>query len=491
MRRRPRPPWSVILVAVMLVGSGILGIVAAIPTPVGAGSSGSSGLQVASGPPPMPYIENSVLVPMGPFFTDYLDAPGGTTEHPASGGGEWGVANYDAGEFTILNGSTQAITHVIVVTDNPLGVEADDQTQTFWVTLSTGDNVSVISSTGHIVKTLPVGTTPIRLCYDRAQQRYFVMNSGSDNITVINSTTYAHVTDITTWDGSPFGCAFNDFTDTLLVSNDGTNTVSAYNGRTMAFIGNVTGGDLADFQNPATVAGDSTTQDFYVANFGSNVETVVGLSNMTAWRNITSPGCASPYGSGIDYITNQVYVACWGSSEVMVISISNESWFTTLPMATGATPYGLHGYNPNQGEMMVAANGISQVTFIADGTGGCANGTNSSFCGGGGGGGNGGGGGGGGGACNGRPYCCAAFGDCPPGQNNSQNGTVPLTAPYGYVGDWFFIGIVAGMVGGLLLYFGKWGFGGAGLAAAAILLFITVGVMGCPQHGVQACLQPF
>lgn len=150
---------------------------------------------------------------------------------------------------------------------------------------------------------------------------------------------------------------------------DGTNEVSVYRGSTLAFLGNATN-HFAE-TNLATIAGDSSGSNMYVTDFGSDTVTVFGLLNRTAWKQVVT--CASPYGAGDDYGAGEVYVACWGDSKVAVISESNASLLTVISLPTGATPYGLHGYDPNNGEMMVSDNGISQVTFIADGTGGCLN----------------------------------------------------------------------------------------------------------------------
>lgn len=336
----------------------LLGSIAVVPS---AGAVRPAGVTI-------PYTLDSVIVPAGPFFEDFLDCPGGTTEH-ASGCGEWGVSGYDSSEFTILDGATHAIVRNTVVGAGPIGVEADDQTQAFWIADSEANNVSVVNAAGRLIHTLHAGTMPIRDCYDREDSRYFVMNYGSDNISVFNSSSYAHAGTITTWTGSPFGCSFNDAADELWVAVDGTNEVSVYRGSTLAFLGNATN-HFAE-TNLATIAGDSSGSNMYVTDFGSDTVTVFGLLNRTAWKQVVT--CASPYGAGDDYGAGEVYVACWGDSKVAVISESNASLLTVISLPTGATPYGLHGYDPNNGEMMVSDNGISQVTFIADGTGGCLN----------------------------------------------------------------------------------------------------------------------
>ncbi len=343
---------------------------------------------------PVPRVENIVSIGASnePYFTDYLDAKGGSTEHP-SGQGEWGVADYQSNTFSIFNGSSEALTYTVRTSEKPLGVEADDQTQTFWVTdynPSGNGAVTVIDGdNGTVLKTIPVGAEPARLCYDRANELYFVLNSGSNNITVINSSTYQ----VMKWgpgmlnaipDGivQPFGCAFNDHSNHLFVSDQGSDLVNVIDGTTLNYVANATNSYGSDDEE--TISGDSSTTNVYIANYGAyfthgphvlNPATmnlsVMGIANNTVWKGITLPDCLEPYGSGIDYVLNEVYVDCSGNDNVSVVDEATNAVVFTLNLPANSVPYGSHGYDPNQGTMIVSLDGLNAVAFVSDGTNGC------------------------------------------------------------------------------------------------------------------------
>ena len=77
----------------------------------------------------------------------------------------------------------------------------------------------------------------------------------------------------------------------------------------------------------------------------------------------TVTGGTSPWGAVYDSSKNEVFVSNWGSNTVSVISDSNNAVTATVPVEKN--PWGL-AYDPAKGEIFVANSGGNTVSVISD-----------------------------------------------------------------------------------------------------------------------------
>jgi YVTN family beta-propeller protein len=164
-----------------------------------------------------------------------------------------------------------------------------------------------------VTTTVPVGSDPFCVAVDPSTDTVYVTNNGSNTVSVIDGATKT-VTATITVGGAPAGVAVDPSTDTVYVTNNGSNTVSVIDGATNTVTATVNVGS-----DPEGVGVDPKTNTVYVANARSATVSVIDGATNTVTATVTVG--SDPEGVGVDPNTNTVYVANYESNTVSVIHV--------------------------------------------------------------------------------------------------------------------------------------------------------------------------
>jgi len=95
-----------------------------------------------------------------------------------------------SGNISVIDPTTELITHVISVGSGPKGIAFDWKNGDLYVADFASANVAVVPAALNSVTTfIPVGTDPTTVAFDSVSDRVFVTNYGSGNVTVIDPST--------------------------------------------------------------------------------------------------------------------------------------------------------------------------------------------------------------------------------------------------------------------------------------------------------------
>ncbi|MDG6913399.1 MAG: YncE family protein, partial [Nitrososphaerota archaeon] len=230
------------------------------------------------------------------------------------------VTNPTAGNITVVSIPTNQV--VKVISDplaDPYGVAYDSAKGEIFVTNQAG-TVSIINdSSNSFVANVTVGTQPSSACYDRAKGEVYVVNVHDQTVSVINDTTNTVVTTIPYPIGLPLDGAF-----------------------------------------PNTIAYDAQKGEIFVST--GTWEDVVNDTNNSVVSTIYTGGSdATLYDSG----RSEVFVS--NTNGVVVISALSNKVVATLPF-TGIYRLPDMAYDPEMGDIYVAANPTNNMSVISDST---------------------------------------------------------------------------------------------------------------------------
>ena len=198
--------------------------------------------------------------------------------------------------------------------------------------------------TNDVFATVGVGTKPYGVATDATTNTIYVTNFGSNTVSVIDGATNT-VTATVAVGAYPTAVATDATTNTIYVANSGGNTVSVIDGAT-----NTVTATVAVGADPTAVATDATTNTIYVANGGGNTVSVIdGATNAVT---ATVAVGLDPYGIAVDATTNTIYVANRGSNTVSVIDGATNTVTATVgvgadPTAVAVTIVGSRAYVTN------------------------------------------------------------------------------------------------------------------------------------------------
>ena len=247
------------------------------------------------------------------------------------------------------------------------------------ITGRTCDSAVTTGCAQHLVA-VTAGTDPIGSVVDPTTNTIYAINASSDSVAVIaggtcdaaNTTGCSSTPTLINVGQGPEFAALNPATRTLYVANYDSGTVSVVNLRACnasdvkgcgaAVVGVVHAGS-----DPFAVAVDVPSDTVYVTNNGSDTVTVI---NGRTCNGTTKAGCVathreyvglSPGGITVDERTNTVYVADETSSDVAMFSGATCD-------ALNTTKCGLHAYRLaiGNGDRGIAVNELTDSIYVAN-----------------------------------------------------------------------------------------------------------------------------
>lgn len=242
----------------------------------------------------------------------------------------------------------------------PLGLALDSANGNLFATIPNFNRTMVISTvTDKIVATinLPPGLSPNGIAYDsQDQQVYFCAFTrwGQSEVDVVNGTTDAIVQTIHI-SGAPDSVTYDSANGDLYIANWGTNILTVISGANDSILANITVGTEPGGPVNA-VSYDPVTGDIYVPNSQSDTISVISGSSQTV---VTSYQTAeTPLAMAYEPANGDIYVASFWN--VTVISGSNHDVITNIPLGISRNGTRL---SPNQ-EAGIAYDPSNQYLYV-------------------------------------------------------------------------------------------------------------------------------
>src|SRR5208282_5463000 len=288
------------------------------------------------------------------------------------------VSDWTLGEVTVINGANNQILYNIPVGGEPSALLYDHASSEVFVANFNSNNVSIINTGTHtVVKNIPTGTTsthPQVLALDTKDNYVDVGSQTTDNISVINAATWVLVAHpYVPFDSD--GLAYSPSQDELFVENGGEGNVSVFNqSEDTRIVANITTGT-----GPQGIAFDSVNHEVYVLNSEVPNVTVINPVNNHRIANIW-PTDGLDYGVAVDSTNGNVFIGSDGTytgsirgyqSNLTVIADSTNLPITSIPL--NVFPEGLT-YDSGNHEV-VAADVGGQDVYRLNGTTGLTEGT--------------------------------------------------------------------------------------------------------------------
>ncbi|HEV2449950.1 MAG TPA: YncE family protein [Thermoplasmata archaeon] len=291
---------------------------------------------------PVPYSQHSLLNVQS-LLTD-------------PGTGRLYAANANAGNVSVVSGSTDAVVASVAVGGSPYGLALDPATRTIFVSDYGASNVTAFSSQSlRTVANVTVGTAPGPILFDPASDQVFVANSGTANVSVLNASTRTLVATLAVR-AHPEALALDTVNDRVdvLSQNAGSAAVTVLNaGNDTVRATVVVGGAAGDL-----LFVPSLDRLFVAVSSAGNVTVVSPLTDRIVGSAGTGTGAelgALSY-SGTD---GDLYVACPGSGNLTVVdpaidrSVANLS-LTDFPLVTFADDAAHTVYVLGEGTSLIA-----------------------------------------------------------------------------------------------------------------------------------------
>lgn len=168
------------------------------------------------------------------------------------------------------------------------------------------------------------GIYPNWIAYDAASNTIYVTNKGSNNVLMISGSTNRVIgaISVTPYGAEPVGIAYDPLNDNIYVAdtwsdtatNPGVNNVTVISGSTNQAIDNIQIG----YVEPWGVTYDNASNTIYVSNLRSNFVTAISGATNNIIGNITVG--SAPLGIAYDPTSNTIYVANTLSNNITVIS---------------------------------------------------------------------------------------------------------------------------------------------------------------------------
>jgi YVTN family beta-propeller protein len=203
------------------------------------------------------------------------------------------VTNLGSSSVSVIDGATNLVTGTIKITCsvsscNPYGVLYNPAGNNVYVSNSGDSSVSVLDTgTNTQTGTIAVGTHPRSMAFDPNNNRIYVADYTSNQVTVVDATKNTAILTISGLGDDPWGVAFNPTgssspaqgTDPpnrgeVLVTNSMANTLSIINPQTNNVANTINTG-----HGPFGIAYQSSNQDVYVTDQGSNIVLVLNNQN--------------------------------------------------------------------------------------------------------------------------------------------------------------------------------------------------------------------
>lgn len=240
---------------------------------------------------------------------------------PESGHSSHGAPAIRLSTLSLANARTPANLY-----SSPVWLAFDPAEKDFWVAALPSEVDVVNESARSILATVPVGAQPFAVAVDARTDTIFVTNSGTDNVTIISGATDRSIGSVSVG-VLPMGAAFDSSDGELFVANSGSDNVSVVSESTLKVVASVDVG-----AHPLGVTYDAATDRIFVADQGSYSVSVISGANRTLLATV--PVGTRPYGVCVDNATDNVYVTNEGSFNISVINAT-----TFAEVASIGVPY--------------------------------------------------------------------------------------------------------------------------------------------------------
>lgn len=221
-----------------------------------------------------------------------------------------------------------------------------------------------------VEKPIWAGNVPYALTYDPQNQMLYIANNpnggminDSNSVTVVDVVTNNVVNTIMGFPTSPWGIAYNPFTNSIYVTDSASNRISVVNTTTDRIIANMTVPG-----HPIGIIYDPASRVMYATNGLSG--TVVGINSTNQiFVNITVGGY--PIGLAYDSQNNYIYVANNANDSIDVISDSTLKLLARIPAEgsyqggspSAGLPYAIV-YDPNNNFVYFTDNDSNRISVI-------------------------------------------------------------------------------------------------------------------------------
>jgi PGF-pre-PGF domain-containing protein len=265
------------------------------------------------------------------------------------------ITNYQSGNVSIINMTTDTVTATVPVEGFPVGVAASPDGRKVYVANSDSENVSVIdTATNTVIATVNVGSLPWGVAVNPEGSKVYVANLLSNSISIIDIATNAVTATVDVGNG-PSGVAVNDDGTRVYVTNTHNDNVSIIDAATNTVTAVV---NVGGSPHGVTVNGDGTR--VYVTNRDSNSISVID----TATNDVVATLNVGNYPEGI--IANpdgtKIYVTNRDSDTVSVIDTTTNNVTDNIPV--GNYPEGISV--TSDGTKVYVANWDSNTVSVID-----------------------------------------------------------------------------------------------------------------------------
>lgn len=241
------------------------------------------------------------------------------------------VANHGSNFISVIDGSSNTVTHKVTGIKNSLGVAVNTKTNMVYVTDASSDSLAVIDgSTNNLVTNVKVGDTPDGVAVNTNANVVYVGNFWSHSISVIDGSTNTVITTLPVGK-NPSGIAVNSITNKVYVSSTNQGSPIPYSNDLIYVIDgskNVMVASIEVGNDPHGLAINPNSNLLYVANYYSNTVSVIDTQTNKVIDTIVVD--YGPLGIAINEDTNTVYVANSISKTISVIDGTKSNIITSI-----------------------------------------------------------------------------------------------------------------------------------------------------------------
>ncbi len=272
------------------------------------------------------------------------------------------VSHLSQGTLTVLT-TSGALVKTIYLGGVVHTVVVDQATQTVYVSDIARGLVDVINARTLTLETrISVGGNPHGLAISQSRHELFISNIGTNAIDVVSTKSDAVEATIPVGP-NPWGVGYDRRTNTIYSANTGValngainpagDTVTAINATTDAVEATIYVGP-----HPWWVLPDLQNGQIYAGLAGANAVAVVKQGKLA----MEIPAGVSPHGLALDPRTHELLVDDSGSNQLTVISTKSDTVVETLP--TGIQPQGV-GVDLKSKKAFIANQGSAAITKVA------------------------------------------------------------------------------------------------------------------------------
>ncbi len=207
----------------------------------------------------------------------------------------------------------------------PSAISFDSLKNEAYIVNSVSDSLSVVDEeTNKVVKTIPTGKSPMDIAINQKTGMIYVpvnYNLGNSDLDVLSND--GQLKAVITVGNGPNAVDVNPVTNTIYVTNEGSNDVNVINGSTNQIISTIRTG-----KGPDAISVDPNTNKVYVANwYDGTLDVIDGKTNRIS--RVINVG-NEPLDIAINLKTDMIYVVNFGSATLSVISGKDDCVVATV-----------------------------------------------------------------------------------------------------------------------------------------------------------------